>query len=525
MAKKVIRIEPVSKEDFISKIPAKKVCAYCRVSTDSKEQKNSFLAQTKYYEDYIKKQEGWTFAGIYADEAKSGTKLESRDDFQRMMEDCKSGKIDIILTKSVARFARNTIDSISAIRQLKELNIMVFFEEQQINTLSEKSELLLTILSAVAQIESENISANSRWSVIRRFETGTFIIGTPAYGYTKNEYGELIPEQEKAEIVKGIFHDYLNGLGVQAIADTLNDRKILPCKSEKWTDGTILGILRNEVYAGNLRQQKVCTTETLPFKRYRNHGQMPQYFIEDNHEALITKEQFEAVQELLVYRRKQNGWIQKGENYNRYEFSGMIQCGECGGKFRRQKLYVGKSYERVQWCCIEHIMDKDKCSMKAVQEKEIQNAFIKLWNKLYENYEKILLPLLEGLKALQNRQKSQEQLKQYSKSIEELTRQSHILSQSMAEGYIDTALFIRQKNTIASELSEIRKRQKNLLKEDAYTKEIVQTEKIIHLLKTSPEILDEYQKELFEQIVEKIIIDEEQIVFCLKNGLELAERK
>lgn len=218
MAKNVVRIDPVKQQVVRQLQPQKRVCSYCRVSTDSREQQNSFSVQLAYYKSLIENHEDWQFAGIYADEARSGTKLQKRDDFLRMMKDCENGKIDMIITKSVTRFARNTVDSIQAIRRLKELGVAVFFEKENINSLSEKSEQMLTILSSLAQGEAESVSTNNKWAAIKRFQDGTFILGTPAYGYTKDENGELIIQEEQAAVVRRIYREYLHGKGTYAIA-------------------------------------------------------------------------------------------------------------------------------------------------------------------------------------------------------------------------------------------------------------------------------------------------------------------
>jgi len=207
MAKKVRKIEPVKQKVILELQPKKRVCAYCRVSTDSREQQNSFSAQVEYYKTFIGKRDDWEYTGIYADEAKSGTQVKKRDEFLRMIKDCEDGKIDMIITKSVTRFARNTVDSIEAIRKLKALGIGVYFEKEHINTLSEKSEQMITILSSLAQGEAESISTNNKWAVKKRFQDGTFKLSDPAYGYTKDEEGNLILKEDEAKIVRRIFHE------------------------------------------------------------------------------------------------------------------------------------------------------------------------------------------------------------------------------------------------------------------------------------------------------------------------------
>lgn len=269
--KRIIKINPVKSQVMMQLQPKKRVCSYCRVSTDSREQHNSFIAQEAYYEEMIGKREDWQYVGMYADEARSGTKIQSRDDFLRMMIDCEAGKIDMIITKSVTRFARNTVGSIEAIRKLKLLGIAVFFEQENINTLSENSEVLLTILSSLAQGEAESTSTNNKWAAIKRFKDGTFKISTPALGYTKDIDGELIIDEQEVEIVRYIFKQYLNGKGTYVIAKELNDMEIPTIRgAERWVDRAIKDILLNSVYTGNLILQKTYRTEIIPFKQKRN---------------------------------------------------------------------------------------------------------------------------------------------------------------------------------------------------------------------------------------------------------------
>jgi DNA invertase Pin-like site-specific DNA recombinase len=523
MAKNVQIIRPVKQQVIQQLQPKKRVCAYCRVSTDSREQHNSFSVQMDYYKNFIDNQEDWEFSGIYADEARSGTKLQKRDDFLRMMKDCEDGKIDMVITKSVTRFARNTVDSIQAIRRLKELGIGVYFEKEHINSLSEKSEQMLTILSSLAQGEAESISTNNKWAVMKRFNDGTFTISCPAYGYTKDENGELVIKEEEAAVVRRIFRDYLHGKGTYLIAKELTDEGCPTIRSgEKWSDGVVRELLLNPVYSGNLLLQKTYTTEVLPFKRKHNRGQVPQYFIEDNHEPLITPEQAEAVREIMEYRSKQHG-VDSEKCQNRYGFSSKILCGECGSTFRRQKIYIGKPYEKIQWCCHQHIEDKTKCGQKAVREDILQCAFILMWNKLTSNYADILLPLLDVLKKIRMDEQQEQEIEDCNNKIMELTEQGHILSRLISKGYMDPAVFIERQNALTLELTAAKKKRNQLLDNNGFEQEIAGTELLLEIIKNNTGILEAYSEDLFSQAVENVIIRKDQITFRLINKLELTE--
>ncbi|WP_243423585.1 recombinase family protein [Anaerotignum lactatifermentans] len=262
----------------------------------------------------------------------------------------------------------------------------------------EKSEQLLTILSSIAQSEAENISANSKWAVQRRFQNGTYKISTPAYGYEKDENGELLIQSEEARVVRRIFEAYLGGKGCYTIAKELQAEGVPTIRNKgKWHEVVVQEILLNPVYEGNLIYQKTYSTSCLPFTRKRNDGTYPKYLITENHPPIITKEEAEAVRQIYEYRSQ--SVKNKASSPKRYVFSGRVRCGICGNTFRRQKIYMGRPYEAVQWCCKGHLQDMTKCNQKAVREEVIQEAFVHMWNRLAGAYEEIFLPLLSALKA------------------------------------------------------------------------------------------------------------------------------
>ena len=523
--KKIRKIEPVHQRVILELQPKKRVCAYARVSTNSIDQQGSFHAQVDYYKKLIGKRDDWEYSGVYADEGRSGTQIKKRDEFSQMIKDCEDGKIDMIITKSVTRFARNTVDSIKAIRKLKSLGIGIFFEKENINTLSEKSEMLLTILSSIAQGESETISTNNKWGIKKRFQDGTFILSTPSYGYTKDEDGELIINKEESKIVRRIFTEYLNGKGSYLIAKGLNEDNIPTIKSaEEWQDSVVKEILQNPVYEGDLLLQKTYTTEVLPFERKVNKGELPQYFIENNHEPIISRKEGQLVREIYEYRRNKIGIDDRDKYQNRYEFSSRIICGECGSTFRRQKIYIGKPYEKVQWCCIQHIRDINKCNMKAIREDIIKEAFLTMWNKLVSNYKDILYPLLESLKGLRTNEEQEEEMKELNNKIMELIEQSHILSRVVSKGYIDSAVFIERQNALTVEVEATKKRRNQLLDNNGFEKEIEGTLRLLDIIKYNPEIIEDYDENLFIHTVNKVIIKkDDEVTFRLINNLELTE--
>jgi DNA invertase Pin-like site-specific DNA recombinase len=525
MAKKVMKIEPVRQKVIQALRPKKRVCAYCRVSTDSSKQHTSYVAQVEYYKSYIEKREEWEFAGIFADEAKSGTQVKKREEFIRMMKECENGNIDIIITKSVTRFARNTIDSIEAIRKLKSLGITVYFEKENLNTMSEQSEQMLTILSSIAQGESESISTNNRWGIQKKFKDGTYRLSSVAYGYTKGNDGELIINEDEAVIVRRIFHEYLNGKGSYVIARDVTKDNIAPIRSaEKWTDSVVKEILKNPIYEGDLILQKTYTTEVLPFTKKTNRGEMPQFLIKDNHEPIINREQGEMVREIYEYRRNQMGADDRGKYQNRYEFSSKITCKECGGIFRRQKIYIGRPYEKIQWSCKNHIENSKMCKTKPIREDVIKDAYLIMWNKLVSNYTFILTPLLESLRNLRTNKEQEEEIENLNNRIMELTEQSHILSRVVQKGYMDSAVFIQQQNTLNIEIEETKKKRNSLLDSNGFEKEILGTERLLEIIKYNPEVMDGYDENLFINTVDKVLIGNDgSITFRLINNLKLTD--
>ena len=308
--KKVSMIPAKPQYDRSIKLSEKKlrVAAYCRVSTELEEQESSYEAQVEYYTRKIQETDNWKMAGIYADDGKSATNTKKRDDFNAMIKDALDGKIDMILTKSVSRFARNTVDSLLTIRKLKEKNVAVVFEKEGVNTLDGTGEILITILSSLAQEESRNISENTRWGVVRRFENGKMIVNHNKFmGYTKNENGDLVIVQEEAEIVRLIFRLYLEGYSAKKISQYLEENGIKTATGQdKWYDSVIFKMLRNEKYMGDALLQKTYTVDFMTKKKVINKGIVPQYYVEDDHEPIIPKELFYRVQEELARRASMN---------------------------------------------------------------------------------------------------------------------------------------------------------------------------------------------------------------------------
>jgi len=338
---------------------ALRAAGYSRVSSGKDAMLHSLSAQVSYYSQLIQSTPGWVYAGVYADEALTGTKQE-RPEFQRLLADCRAGKIDLVITKSVSRFARNTVTTLEAVRELRALGVDVFFEEQRIHTLSAEGEFLLTLLASYAQEESFSVSENCKWRIRKDFKEGrpTF---TRLLGYElKNGKFEIVPGE--AELVRQIFADYLGGMGVLAI------RKKLLAEGVSFAQNGLVGLLRNEKYAGDLLLQKTFVADHLTKKKMKNTGQLPMYLVEDAHEAIIPREQFKAVQAEMARRAAR--FQTSAHAPITYPLSGLVKCGTCGAGYRRKHAAAGTKYEKIVWICgTFNTLGKEHCSSQQIPDR------------------------------------------------------------------------------------------------------------------------------------------------------------
>ncbi|NTW70691.1 MAG: recombinase family protein [Eubacteriaceae bacterium] len=370
----------------------KRVAAYCRVSTDQLEQKSSYSAQVEFYSNYITSNPDYELAGIFADEGLSGTSTKKREQFNRMIEECKVGKIDMLITKSISRFARNTLDCLNYVRLLKDLGIGIIFEKENIDTLDSKGEVLLSILSSLAQDESRSISENCTWGIRRRFEQGKVRVNhTKFLGYDKDQEGNLVIDKKQAEIVKRIYTDFLNGKGTTRIAKELEMEKVPKWDGGyKWYESSVRKILTNEKYKGDALLQKTYTVDFLSKKRAENDGDVPQYYVENSHPAIIDKDIWEAVQLEFERRKKfsEEHGIQKYEQSNdKNPFASRVICGKCGLVYGRKVWNSTDSHKRHIWQCNSKYKIKGKicCDNRHIDEKDLEQAFVEAFNEVVEN--------------------------------------------------------------------------------------------------------------------------------------------
>ena len=374
--KRVTIIEPVATQVLQSDTVFSRklrVAAYARVSTEQDEKESSYEAQVDFYTHYINSNPDWEFVGVFADKGITGTSTKNRESFNRMIDLALNGGIDLILTKSISRFARNTVDTLQTVRDLKAVGVEVRFEKENLHTLDPKCEVMLTIMSSLAQEESRSISENVRWGQQKRMKDGKIQLAYSRFlGYTKGEDGNPQIVEEEAEIVKEIYNLYLSGISLSDIAEKLTDRGIpTPSGKTKWSVSTVRSILSNEKYKGDALLQKTYTVDYLSKQVKKNHGEVRQYLVEHSHDAIIDSETFDRVQELLSKNRKR-----RVRSYTNYPFSGRIICGDCGSLYGRDVWRVRSTGERYPiWYCNHKYDGESVCQTEPLREEKIKAAF------------------------------------------------------------------------------------------------------------------------------------------------------
>ena len=511
-ARKITIIEPIKALET-QKL---RVAAYARVSSDSEDQLNSFATQVSYYNQLIRENDRWELIEVFADEGVTGVSMEKRTEFNRMIEECRQGNIDRILTKSVSRFARNTLDSINTLRELKSLGVSVLFEKEGIDTENLSGENLVTLYSMCAQQESMSISQNCKKGVRMKMADGTYVASNPPYGYRLVNNRLEIYEAEAA-VVRRIFREYLNGSGIELIIKSLNGDGIKPKNSGKsWRYSTISGILENERYIGDKLFQKKYREDLLPYHLNRNKGELPKYYIEHCHDPIIDKMQYQLVKILRDNRR-----MDTHTNPNRHLLSKKIICKRCSATYK-YRILAGIIY----WVCRSHNQNASTCPSERITEESIYNAFIRMYNKLKANSDSILTPMLSQLEKLREQSmRGSAELSTLNKQIAETAEQIQVMTGLLARGILDSAIFIPQSNELKGKLQKLKGQKSKLLvgvKKDALLTELEELQEIIQ---NGPNFITEMDEELFEDMVTKIEAEDSQSIdFILHGGLRLTER-
>jgi DNA invertase Pin-like site-specific DNA recombinase len=500
------------------------VTAYARVSSDSEDQLNSYLSQMRHYANLITENPAWEYVDVYADEGLTGLDAAKRAGFQRMLRDCRRGKIDRILTKSVSRFARNLTDCLETIHELKRIGVTVLFEKEGIDTAKMSGETLLAMQAGAAQRESLSIAGNLRRGVRMRMKTGEFLPSSAPYGYKLNTQArtlEIVPEQ--AKVVRRIFTAYLAGQGRQDITDTLNregvpkENQISPYdgKPIQWHPLTVRYILTNLSYTGDMIWQKRYTTDTLPFRLLRNDGKYPRYYVQNSHEPIISHEDFDRVQRLMAQRREKfRRRATEAESDAGDSMKKAVYC-ECGAPCRR-KITNGKSY----WVCQTHDnKGRHICPVSQAPEPEILAAFARMWEKLKRHRCEILEPLTEHLKLIADRKyKSDVNVAEVNKELMALAERVHVLEKLKSKEYLEPALYISQRGELDRRLTALRRVKERLMDEEHAGSATLVEDLTAALEGGAPD------GEGFAEIVERVtVMAEDSLRFRLRCGLDLTE--
>ena len=514
-----------------------RVAAYCRVSTDDEEQLTSYEAQKNYYTDKIMTNKEWTMAGIFADEGITGTSARKRPEFLRMIRQCKQGKIDIVLTKSISRFARNTVDCLNYVRALKELGIAVIFEKENMNTLEIDSEILITMLGAFAQSESESISANVRWGIRQAMKEGKATIQYRyLYGYRKGDDGkpEIIPEQ--AEVVRKIYDLFLSGTPVRGIQEYLNANSVPNINGEpKWARSAIDSILTNEKYCGDVLLQKTYIDDCINKKVKKNTGQLPMYLVQNHHEGIISRETFDAAQAELARRSagkspsKKNAPTGRSRYSSKYALSDRLYCGECGTRYQRCTWRNRDGSKRIVWRCVSRVDYGNKyChNSPTLDEEPLHRAILAAINSTVKGKDSIIYNLKSAMeKELAPVAGQQLSLSEIDSQLEQLnTEFSKALAEASESGdqaaYSDRFREIMQKQTA---LKVQRDEIQGMLAESG--KAAAHIEQCRQAAESIPATITEWDEALIRQVVESVTVEmDSKLAVQTKSGTEIFIRR
>lgn len=494
-----------------------RVAAYCRVSTDNVEQLESLENQREHYQKYISNQPNWQLAKIYYDEGISGTKLTKRDALKELLADCRNHRIDLVVTKSISRLSRNTTDCLQIVRELQQLNIPIIFEKEHINTGSMASELFLSILSSIAQDESHSTAGNLRWSFRQRFASGQFKVSSAPYGYSVAD-GNLIINQFEARIAQEIFRRFLGRASASSIAKGLNQRQVPTQRGGQWHSSTVINILRNSNYTGDMLCQKTYRDDQ--YHRHFNQGELPQYLIEDHHPSLVNRETFNRVQALLKEAvEKRHIEIGSHKYQQHYLFSGMINCGHCGTTFKRQTRP-----NKIYWACQRHLRSAKQCPVKAITEVSLEAAFCNMMNKLTYSKKFLLTPLLNDLQDQTNND-TNGQLISLSEQIKANDHKAETLTQLMQSGLLDRAIYINQTAQLEQDTYQCQEKIKQF--KGQYHESANGFEDVKAMLRwcQKGQQLAKFDEDLFREFVQQIVVNSPcEAVFKLKCGLKFTEK-
>lgn len=525
-----IVVIPAKSRDEIQRTTRLNVAAYCRVSTDQEEQENSYEAQISYYTENIGKNNDWQMAGIFADEGITGTQAKKRPEFLKMIRLCRQRKIDMVLTKSLSRFARNTVDSLNYIRELKALGIAVIFEKENINTLETDTEMMLTIMSCFAQAESESISKNVSWGIRQSFKNGNVPMQyARLLGYKKGDGGnaEIIPDE--AEVVREIYRCYLDGMSMNLIADRLNAKGLTTKGSgSPYRKAVVQRILTNEKYTGDALLQKTYVTDCITKKTRKNNGELPMYLVKNHHEPIISRSDFNRVQEEMARRSAKRTIADKltktgqGKYSAKYALSELLICGECGEHYRRV-TWTAKGFKEIKWRCVSRIQyGKKKChSSPTVDEQALHRAIVSAINDLCTVKDDVAKALRESITEVldpnQNGsiQAAQQRNDELARNIDELIRLATV-PETAVTAMADIEKFSEEMKALR-EFIETEK-----AKKATTTRSSAELNAVLERLEHEEFTMTEYDDVAVRQLIEKITVEsKDTITVTFKGSFEV----
>ena len=496
-------------------ITRKRVAAYVRVSTNGEEQLQSFNSQKEYYQDKISANKEWALVGIYADEGITGTKTNKRDEFLRMIDDCMNGLVGIVITKSVSRFSRNLVDVLSYTRMLKAKGVTVIFEKENIDTSTMESEMQLSLISALAQNEVESLSQNVSLGVQMKMSRGEQMgfNGCLGYDYHPEDKSISINEQE-ADTVRMIYDLYVQGYGAYTIAKELTRLGKVNKKGKvKWTDSGIRGILKNEKYKGDLLMGKTYTVDPISKRRLDNRGESNKYYTRNHHEPIVSEEIWNKAQEIRESRYHTNENVSDAARTKfarKYAFSSMCQCGFCGTNLTRRSHHQDTQHKKPVWKC-RTAANKgiENCPhSKAIDEVIIENAFLEMFQLLAENFDDVLESVLSSLEDTISKDDSTEKQKRVEKEISALEKKRKKLTDMYLDDKISKEAYDDKYSELNHKLEKCEE-ERLLFSENALSqKNIANRMKTIREKLKNAEICDEFDRLVFESIVEKVIVGE-----------------
>lgn len=525
-----IVVIPAKSRDEIQRTTRLNVAAYCRVSTDQEEEENSYEAQISYYTEKIGKNNDWQMAGIFADEGITGTQAKKRPEFLKMIRLCRQRKIDMVLTKSLSRFARNTVDSLNYIRELKALGIAVIFEKENINTLETDTEMMLTIMSCFAQAESESISKNVSWGIRQSFKNGNVPMQyARLLGYKKGDGGnaEIIPDE--AEVVREIYRCYLDGMSMNLIADRLNAKGLTTKGSgSPYRKAVVQRILTNEKYTGDALLQKTYVTDCITKKTRKNNGELPMYLVKNHHEPIISRSDFNRVQEEMARRSAKRTIADKltktgqGKYSAKYALSELLICGECGEHYRRV-TWTAKGFKEIKWRCVSRIQyGKKKChSSPTVDEQALHRAIVSAINDLCTVKDDVAKALRESITEVldpnQNGsiQAAQQRIDELARNIDELIRLATV-PETAVTAMADIEKFSEEMKALR-EFIETEK-----AKKATTTRSSAELNAVLERLEHEEFTMTEYDDVAVRQLIEKITVEsKDTITVTFKGSFEV----